>query len=72
MLLSEGRPLRPGDVLETIGADDSIDATPTELHIAKYIGFETAEWFVPESRSASAGEAFSLEISMQSGEHAAP
>ena len=72
MLFSEGRPLRPGDILETVRADDSIEATPTDLYIAKYIGFESAEWFVPESRSASAGEAFSPEISMQSGEHAAP
>ena len=45
-LSSEGTPLLPGDVLESI-ADDS---SPGALQIAKYIGFEPAQWFVPEPK----------------------
>ena len=42
----DGNPLRPGDVLECL----LDDGTPGPLFIAKYIGFEPAEWFVPEPR----------------------
>jgi hypothetical protein len=41
-----GNPLRPGDVLET----ELNDGTPTSLFITKYIGFEPAQWFVPEPK----------------------
>jgi hypothetical protein len=44
ILQSEAQPLRPGDLLETVTADDS----PGPLQIAKYIGFEPAQWYVPE------------------------
>lgn len=44
LLLSEDRPLRTGDLLETY----SVEGVATELRIVKYIGFEQAEWFVPE------------------------
>lgn len=47
MLASEGRPLRPGDVLETITAD----GTGLDLKIAKYIGFEPAQWWIPEPKA---------------------
>ena len=40
-LRADGRPLRPGDLLETLGV-------APQLQIAKYIGFEPAQWFVPE------------------------
>lgn len=43
-LQTEGRPLSPGDLLETVKGDGS----PGELLIAKYIGFEPAAWYVPE------------------------
>jgi hypothetical protein len=47
MLASEGRPLRPGDVLETIiGEGAGVD-----LKIAKYIGFEPAQWWMPEPKT---------------------
>lgn len=46
MLASEGRPLRPGDVLEALTAEGA----PIELKIAKYIGFEPAQWWVPEPK----------------------
>ena len=36
-------PLRPGDVLESLNGPDA-----GQLHILKYIGFEPANWFVPE------------------------
>ena len=42
LLASTPRPLRPGDVLEEIHADEQ----PGSLQIAKYIGFEPAQWFV--------------------------
>jgi hypothetical protein len=45
-LLAEGRPLRPGDLLET----SHVDGVPGQLHITKYIGFEPASWYVPEPR----------------------
>jgi hypothetical protein len=45
-LHGEGRPLSPGDLLETVKEDGS----PGELLIAKYIGFEPAAWYVPEPK----------------------
>jgi hypothetical protein len=45
-LHGEGRPLCPGDLLETVKEDGS----PGELLIAKYIGFEPAAWYVPEPK----------------------
>ena len=44
VLRGEGRALQPGDVLEA--ADG--------LLIAKYIGFEPAQWVVPEPKATSA------------------
>jgi hypothetical protein len=46
-LRAGANPLRPGDLLERIGTSDE---PPTELLIAKYIGFEPAQWFIPELR----------------------
>jgi hypothetical protein len=46
VLTSEGRPLRPGDVLESLNALGE----PFDLRIAKYIGFEPAEWWRPEQK----------------------
>jgi hypothetical protein len=40
------RPLSPGDVLETIDPDGL-----GRLFITKYIGFEPAQWFVPEVKA---------------------
>ncbi|HEX4230299.1 MAG TPA: hypothetical protein VHZ07_16605 [Bryobacteraceae bacterium] len=45
-----GTPLHPGDVVETL-ADD---AAPGPLQITKYIGFEAAQWYVPEAKPATA------------------
>ncbi len=42
------RALAPGDLLETIVAEGS-----GPLLIAKYIGFEPAEWIVPELKTAA-------------------
>ena len=41
-LRDEGFPLRVGDVLETAAG---------ELRICKYIGFEAAQWIVPETKT---------------------
>jgi hypothetical protein len=46
-LLAEDRPLRPGDLLEI----SPVDEVPGQLYIAKYIGFEPASWYVPETRT---------------------
>jgi hypothetical protein len=48
-LAAEGRPLRPGDLLETMHGDTG----PGDLQIAKYIGFESAKWHVPEPKPDS-------------------
>lgn len=45
-----GDPLRPGDLLELATEDGAAG----ELRIAKYIGFEPAQWFVPEAKGESA------------------
>ncbi len=47
LLSSDGRPLRPGDVLESI----SPGGGSVTLMIAKYIGFEPAQWWIPEPKS---------------------
>jgi hypothetical protein len=46
-LSSEGNTLRPGDVLEF----SLNDGTSTSLLITKYIGFEPAQWFIPEPKA---------------------
>jgi hypothetical protein len=52
-LLSEsGQPLRVGDVLEEAGGT---------LRIYKYVGFEEAQWVLPEARPAEAGPAGATE-----------
>lgn len=45
-LAVEGKALRLGDLLEC----PAEDARPASLLIAKYIGFEPADWFVPEPK----------------------
>jgi hypothetical protein len=45
-LAAENRSLRPGDLLETL----TPEGAPVDLHIAKYIGFEPAQWYVPEPK----------------------
>ncbi|MDQ2775560.1 MAG: hypothetical protein M3Y57_11690 [Acidobacteriota bacterium] len=46
-LLAAGEsPLWPGDLLESLAEDGSASS----LQIAKYIGFEPAQWFVPEPK----------------------
>ena len=45
-LTSQGAALRPGDLLEEILPEGG---TPT-LQITKYIGFEPAQWYVPEAK----------------------
>lgn len=44
-LAEESESLRPGDLLEALHAGPG----PT-LQIAKYIGFEPAQWYVPEQK----------------------
>jgi hypothetical protein len=46
LLMAEGRPLRPGDLLETV----AVEGASGELQITKYIGFEPAKWYVPEPK----------------------
>lgn len=45
-LAAESDPICPGDLLEEL----PLSAGTSKLYIAKYIGFEPAEWFVPEPR----------------------
>ncbi len=44
-----GAALRPGDLLETVSENGSASG----LQITKYIGFEPAQWFIPESKPDS-------------------
>ena len=44
-LAEEKQPLRPGDLLEAL----SPGAVTGDLLIVKYIGFEPAKWYVPET-----------------------
>jgi hypothetical protein len=60
-LLVEGRPLRPGDLLEVAEAAE----TSGQLYITKYIGFEPASWYVPQPRSSA--ETAGVEISEFAG-----
>jgi hypothetical protein len=48
LMAEQGQPLRPGDVLELASGES--EAAPAEqgMWIAKYVGFEPAQWFVPE------------------------
>jgi hypothetical protein len=50
LVASEGSPLRPGDLLELT----PIEGSTGQLYIAKYIGFEPAQWFVPEPKNEAA------------------
>lgn len=47
VLASQVQPLRPGDLLESIPSDGA----PGELRITKYIGFEPAQWYIPELKT---------------------
>jgi hypothetical protein len=47
-LAGQNMPLRPGDLLEAL---DPVSGPA--LQIAKYIGFESAQWFVPEPKPES-------------------
>jgi hypothetical protein len=46
----EGDGLHPGDLLELIDSNGAAG----ELQIAKYIGFEPAQWHIPETRTETA------------------
>src|SRR5437868_8216982 len=46
LLAGDGRALRPGDLLENVPGE----GLSGELQIAKYIGFERAQWYVPEPK----------------------
>lgn len=66
VLQSAGHPLRAGDLLELVSAEGSAGA----LHIAKYTGFDPAQWFVPEPKTelnlSSTGPALSTHTSPDS------
>ena len=46
--------LAVGDLIEVVG--DMIGVSRGELRILKYIGFEQARWYVPESAPSATGE----------------
>ena len=52
LMLSAGCPLRPGDLLQALPSASGEATDSGELLIAKYIGFEPAEWFIPEPKPA--------------------
>ena len=46
ILLAHERALSPGDLLEVVAEQN----VPGQLLISKYIGFEPAQWYVPEPK----------------------
>jgi hypothetical protein len=46
-LTAHASPIHPGDLLESVSAEGS----GADLRIAKYIGFEPAQWYVPEVKT---------------------
>jgi hypothetical protein len=52
LMREDSHPLRPGDLLELIGGSDPLPAGLGALQIVKYIGFDPAQWFVPEPKPA--------------------
>ena len=56
--------LRCGDLLETVNPGGS----PSELQIFKYIGFEPAQWHIPEAKGEDAS---SVAVSSPSSESVA-
>jgi hypothetical protein len=66
-LLADGRPLAPGDLIENLSENESANS----LRIAKYIGFEPAQWFEESFNSGSvpalpATDSLEQQISSQS------
>ena len=53
VLTAQANPIGPGDLLEAVTSDGSAG----ELTIAKYIGFEPAQWYVPELKPELKAEA---------------
>lgn len=47
-----GAPIRPGDLVEALDGQGQTAA----LLIAKYIGFEPAQWFIPTPKADTAAE----------------
>jgi hypothetical protein len=52
LMMERGHPLRPGDLLELVDGSEPLPAGIGVLQIVKYIGFEPAQWFVPEPKPA--------------------
>lgn len=67
LLATDGRALCPGDLLESVGADGAL-----YLQIAKYIGFEPAQWFVPEPKSDDSLSSTGLSATVESNPHTQP
>ncbi len=68
LMAEEGRSLRPGDLLEIDGEEGGPEQSAPAMWIAKYIGFESARWFVPEPQPADASPASDVpQLSPQSG-----
>jgi hypothetical protein len=65
LLATEGRPLRPGDLLQTVDPE----SPSGELQIAKYIGFEPAQWYVPETKPETASPSADVSTSAESISH---
>lgn len=61
-LASESNALRPGDLLETVPTAGS----SADLKIAKYIGFEPAEWYIPELRTDASSVVVSSSVPAES------
>jgi hypothetical protein len=60
-LCTKGDPLHPGDLLEELPGS----ARAPRLFIAKYIGFEPAEWFSPEVKAEAPASAVTFGESLR-------
>ncbi len=54
LMAEQGRVLYPGDLLEICATETDPQQTPPAMWIAKYIGFEPAQWWVPDIKPVTA------------------
>ncbi|MBV8867302.1 MAG: 2'-5' RNA ligase family protein [Acidobacteriaceae bacterium] len=52
LMAEQGRALHPGDLLEIHGSEAGPRDAPQPMWIAKYVGLEPAQWWIPDAKPA--------------------